>query len=137
LKTYCFILDWIVIMFVCMVSLGGQVSSDIRNHGLLRWNELRLFIVSDSPLWYMHYIQGRIGFEALSTLADFEHNSMVATGTLFEGCICGWRLQGFNLRERRILRHSLQGTSPFSRPPWCLSTTHRLIAQHCRCIHLL
>jgi len=58
-------------------------------------------IVSDNPLWYMYYIQGRIAFESLSFVAEFEHRSMFATGALVEGCICGWSIQEFNLRERR------------------------------------
>jgi len=40
-------------------------------------------IVSDKSLWYMYYIQGRIAFESLSFVAEFEQDSMFATGALF------------------------------------------------------
>jgi len=58
-------------------------------------------IVSHNPLWYMYYIQGRIAFESLLFVAEFEQNSMFVTGALFEGCIGRWSLQGFNVRKRR------------------------------------
>ena len=101
LETYWFILDWTVIMFVRSL-LGGQVTSEMMDFYDGTSSDYCMSIM-------VHVLHSRTDWLL------FEHNSIFATGALFEGCICGWSLQGLKPEGEDINHTPGQSLSSCSR----------------------